>query len=104
VYLNPFFQEQMVTEKGQWIFVPRKMDLDYRKPLQESAMLRPATIQKVKKKKRKKKVVIFSAAKPNPSSHQFCWPVKGQITSKFGWRHGRQHKGIDIWNVAKSKA
>jgi murein DD-endopeptidase MepM/ murein hydrolase activator NlpD len=26
------------------------------------------------------------------------------ITSQFGWRHGRVHKGIDIWNAAKAKA
>ncbi|WP_052807331.1 M23 family metallopeptidase [Risungbinella massiliensis] len=34
----------------------------------------------------------------------FKWPVKGQITSSFGWRNGRQHQGMDIWHSAKTKA
>lgn len=34
----------------------------------------------------------------------FLWPVRGTITSNFGWRKGRQHQGLDIWNSAKSKA
>ena len=99
IYLNPFFQEQMTTEKGQWITVPRKLNMRYRK-----LPRKPAKIQKLRKKRKRKKVVVFSDSKPNLSSYEFCWPVKGQITSKFGWRWGRQHKGIDIWNVAKSKA
>ncbi|GGA46006.1 hypothetical protein GCM10007416_18960 [Kroppenstedtia guangzhouensis] len=28
----------------------------------------------------------------------FRWPVTGQITSRFGLRHGKMHTGIDIWN------
>lgn len=34
----------------------------------------------------------------------FSWPVRGQITSSFGWRNGSQHQGMDIWNSAKTKA
>lgn len=105
-YLNPFFQEQTVTDYGQWIVVPKKMEMDYRKPLPQTQTV---TIPpKYKKKKHKKKVVIMpslqSDAKPEITSNYFNWPVKGQITSKFGWRRGRQHKGIDIWNVAKANA
>lgn len=95
VYLNPFFKEQMMTEKGQWISVPKKMRFAYRKPLNKPAK------QKVRKRK---KIVKFVDSKPKQTSTLFGWPVKGQITSKFGWRHGRQHKGIDIWNAARSKA
>ncbi len=99
-YLNPIFQEQRITERGQWILVPKKVRFSYRKPLD-----RPAK-QKVKKSK---KVVKFTNptlenSTPKQATHRFLWPVKGQITSKFGWRHGRQHKGIDIWNAARSKA
>jgi murein DD-endopeptidase MepM/ murein hydrolase activator NlpD len=37
-------------------------------------------------------------------SKSFQWPVIGRITSGFGWRHGYNHKGIDIWNAQKSTA
>lgn len=32
----------------------------------------------------------------NPGDSQFVMPVKGQILSKFGWRHRRMHTGTDI--------
>lgn len=27
---------------------------------------------------------------------RFAWPVHGTVTSRFGWRRGRMHQGIDI--------
>jgi murein DD-endopeptidase MepM/ murein hydrolase activator NlpD len=27
---------------------------------------------------------------------RFTWPVRGHINSRFGWRSGRRHEGIDI--------
>ncbi|WP_339386043.1 peptidoglycan DD-metalloendopeptidase family protein [Calothrix rhizosoleniae] len=32
------------------------------------------------------------------SSAAFIWPAKGVLTSGYGWRWGRMHKGIDIAN------
>jgi len=26
----------------------------------------------------------------------FAWPVRSKVSSRFGWRHGRRHEGIDI--------
>jgi murein DD-endopeptidase MepM/ murein hydrolase activator NlpD len=26
----------------------------------------------------------------------FAWPVRGKLSSRFGWRRGQQHEGIDI--------
>jgi murein DD-endopeptidase MepM/ murein hydrolase activator NlpD len=31
-----------------------------------------------------------------PQYHGFIWPTRGVVTSGFGWRWGRMHKGIDI--------
>lgn len=30
------------------------------------------------------------------SSHQFVWPARGMLTSRYGWRRRRHHSGIDI--------
>lgn len=92
--LNPFFKKKLVPEKGQWILVPTKLKVS--KP--NSAVLKQLTPQK------KNKVVKFADSPAKQTHHWFQWPVQGQITSKFGWRHGRPHKGIDIWNAARSKA
>ena len=27
---------------------------------------------------------------------RFAWPVRGKLTSRFGWRRGRPHEGIDV--------
>lgn len=32
----------------------------------------------------------------NPAGLAFNWPVKGQLSSRFGSRNGRSHEGIDI--------
>lgn len=96
LYLNPFLKEQMTTEKGQWILIPKKVRFAYRKPHEKTA--------KYKVKKRKKIVKFVNTQPKQSTSSIFRWPVEGQITSKFGWRHGRQHKGIDIWNAACSRA
>lgn len=31
-----------------------------------------------------------------PSAKGYIWPTKGVVTSRFGWRWGRMHHGIDI--------
>lgn len=31
-----------------------------------------------------------------PASIRFDWPVAGELSSKYGWRRGRPHQGIDI--------
>lgn len=35
---------------------------------------------------------------PSTSSAALIWPAKGTLTSGYGWRWGRMHKGIDIAN------
>ncbi|MEH2421998.1 MAG: peptidoglycan DD-metalloendopeptidase family protein [Nostoc sp.] len=35
---------------------------------------------------------------PSSSSIAYTWPAKGTLTSGFGWRWGRMHKGIDVAN------
>lgn len=35
---------------------------------------------------------------PSSSSTSYIWPAKGVLTSGYGWRWGRMHRGIDIAN------
>jgi murein DD-endopeptidase MepM/ murein hydrolase activator NlpD len=35
---------------------------------------------------------------PSTSSASYIWPAKGVLTSGYGWRWGRMHKGIDVAN------
>lgn len=87
-YLNPKLKEADVTYVGQQIAVPQK--------------IAPASLNE------QPKSVTTNGNKQNVyikqpgSAGRFEWPVTGQITSSFGWRHGRQHKGIDIWNPGAS--
>ena len=37
-----------------------------------------------------------SSTKPEATSVSFAWPAEGTLTSRFGRRWGRMHKGIDI--------
>lgn len=36
---------------------------------------------------------LFETSTP---SKYYAWPAKGSVTSNYGWRWGRMHKGIDI--------
>ena len=36
---------------------------------------------------------------PSGSSNEYIWPAKGVLTSGYGWRWGRMHRGIDIANA-----
>ncbi|WP_235623028.1 MULTISPECIES: peptidoglycan DD-metalloendopeptidase family protein [unclassified Tolypothrix] len=35
---------------------------------------------------------------PSSSSVAYIWPAKGVLTSGYGWRWGRMHRGIDVAN------
>jgi murein DD-endopeptidase MepM/ murein hydrolase activator NlpD len=36
---------------------------------------------------------------PSPIFNGYMWPAQGALTSGYGWRWGRMHKGIDIANA-----
>ncbi len=36
------------------------------------------------------------AARQRAGKLRFAWPVRGRLTSRFGWRRGRPHEGIDV--------
>lgn len=39
-----------------------------------------------------------NTAPPSTSTTAYMWPAKGTLTSGYGWRWGRMHRGIDIAN------
>lgn len=91
LYLNPKLKDASITYAGQLVAVPEKW--------KESS---PGSLPKKEDGNKKKKNSLRLA--DQEGSYVFRWPVDGQITSNFGWRNGRQHKGIDIWNEKKEKA
>jgi murein DD-endopeptidase MepM/ murein hydrolase activator NlpD len=91
IYLNPKLKDAPLTYAGQLIAVPEK----WRGSI-------PGSWPKKADADKKKKNTIRLADREG--AYVFRWPVNGQITSNFGWRNGRQHKGIDIWSVKKAKA
>ncbi|WP_414568524.1 peptidoglycan DD-metalloendopeptidase family protein [Nostoc sp. CCY 9925] len=44
------------------------------------------------------RVIDETTPPPSSSSVAYQWPAKGTLTSGYGWRWGRMHKGIDIAN------
>lgn len=90
--LNPELKESSITYAGQLIAVPQKWQGHN------------PNIPVPGKGNRSQKPLLRLADNSQSGAYVFRWPVNGQITSNFGWRNGRQHKGIDIWNEAKAKA
>jgi murein DD-endopeptidase MepM/ murein hydrolase activator NlpD len=47
-------------------------------------------------------LAAFAPSAPAPPSSarelglDFSWPVRGKLSSRYGWRSGRHHEGIDI--------
>ena len=53
---------------------------------------------------RNNKNKVVSASRSAAAIPMMIWPVTGKITSKFGYRWGQLHSGIDIWNEAGKQA
>lgn len=91
-HLNPQIKDQHQDLQGQWVVIVKQIQV-------------PTSAPKEPKKHQKKVKVLKRPMDDKPvfsHSHRFQWPVEGRITSNFGWRHGRMHKGTDIWNAAGS--
>ena len=65
---------------------PKKIKVGKRIYLPKNAKLRPVYKRAKTKKSKKGKI----------SALKFVWPTKGTLTSRFGFRWGIPHKGIDI--------
>jgi murein DD-endopeptidase MepM/ murein hydrolase activator NlpD len=84
--LNPSLKEPNLAYVGQLVAVPQEVES-------------PPKWVGGKEKNIRLVVgpVVMTQPKMQPKSYMFSWPVKDwNITSHFGWRNGRQHKGIDI--------
>ncbi|MCH5585154.1 peptidoglycan DD-metalloendopeptidase family protein [Shimazuella sp. AN120528] len=91
--LNPKVNLLNPLDAGQKVFIVEKEKVPVPQP----------TPKEPKIKTKHKVVVVSKRDKVSVGSFQFQWPVSGMITSNFGWRHGRMHKGLDIWSSKKSK-
>ena len=39
---------------------------------------------------------LYPASRIGESDLRFRWPVQGKLSSRYGWRGGKRHEGIDI--------
>ncbi|MBD1372109.1 M23 family metallopeptidase [Hazenella sp. IB182357] len=103
LHLNPILEKTDITYSGQMIAVPQKLPVSEPKVVKPPVQLVTSTNAS---KDAPKETGTKKAESPKKvsSTGTFKWPVSGQITSNFGWRNGRQHKGIDVWSSAKAKA
>ncbi|TCP69491.1 M23 family metallopeptidase [Baia soyae] len=102
LHLNPSLEESSALSVDSLLFVPKDELIASPQPKEEAP--KQSTPQKMKVSKttpaNKKAVKIVP---PRSDNERFIWPVNGRVTSNFGWRNGRQHKGVDIWSEQKSK-
>jgi murein DD-endopeptidase MepM/ murein hydrolase activator NlpD len=99
LYLNPDLQETKGAYVGQLIAVPQRLTKS--KPVVKQNQEKKLKVLPVADHKEE---ASQSPVLEKKGAYIFHWPVIGQITSHFGRRWGRQHKGIDIWSAARSKA
>lgn len=87
--LNPHVDLSVEVYVGQVLAMP--VQLNVPSPPAEQKTVKVAI-------KAKSGVQLASQSQAAQGVIAFRWPVVGQITSGFGWRNGRLHTGIDIWN------
>jgi murein DD-endopeptidase MepM/ murein hydrolase activator NlpD len=88
--LNPDVAAAGSVYTGQVIAVPRPIKVKLPK------------VADGRENRSKKKMIVQASSAAGSTSFQ--WPVWGQITSRYGWRNGRMHNGIDIWNEKRTNS
>lgn len=94
--LNSTVKKGSKLKEGQLLYV-----------LADQNVISTASVKKASTSKIDNKVVQFRQGKIRVAPqgrYIFSWPVKGTITSHFGPRNGRQHKGMDIVHSARTEA
>ncbi|WP_051271359.1 M23 family metallopeptidase [Shimazuella kribbensis] len=91
--LNPKVNLLEPLDAGQKVFIVKKEKVPVVQP----------TPKNLKIKNKHKVVLVSKRDKVSVGNFEFQWPVSGMITSNFGWRNGRMHKGLDIWSSKKAK-
>ncbi|MEW6087586.1 MAG: M23 family metallopeptidase [bacterium] len=94
-----------IVKKGDTLYsIARRYNIPPKSLIQYNRIQNPKNIeigQKIYLPSWKKYSTAYKKKKPSYSKKKnpplkFIWPAQGQLTSKFGFRFGIPHKGIDI--------
>ncbi|RAL23334.1 M23 family metallopeptidase [Thermoflavimicrobium daqui] len=100
-HLNPELKQSNLIFVGQLIAVPQSLDIFKTHQLSDETEDRhKAKVLPIRQQN--DEAVMNLQVSERKESYVFRWPVVGTLTSKYGWRNGRPHKGIDIWHAARS--
>ncbi|MCF8011456.1 MAG: M23 family metallopeptidase [Clostridiales bacterium] len=86
--------ENKLIQKG----IPGKKRTIYQVVEENGAIVKQKTVNQeiIKEPRPQIEVTGNDALLAYRSGREIHWPVQGNITSGFGWRHGEMHSGVDI--------
>ncbi len=85
-------------KSGKSIYIPGITVNHFSHIIEKARASKPYVAKKIQEKPKKGKQEALNTPVPRieVNHHRFIWPIRGELSSLYGMRHGRRHDGIDI--------